>query len=105
MATFGSLLARHLAVAGLSQRAFAVATRTPLSTVNAVIGGQRKPPKRRLAAWASALGLEGAEWDAFIVNGFLCHAPPEVLAAHLRLQMAEPGARRAAEDPLPYRLD
>ena len=104
MPPFGPLLTGYLTAAGLSQRAFAKAARTPLSTINAVIAGRRKPPKRRLATWARILGLRSRAFDEFLVAGFLCHAPPEVSAALERLRAPADGEhRRAAEDGADYR--
>lgn len=97
MPVFGTILARELARAELSQRAFAAATRTPLSTINAVIAGTRKPPKKRLAGWATTLRLTGGERDLFLVSGFLAHAPAEIAAAVDRLIGGSRPVRRAAE--------
>ena len=97
MRGFGQVLARRLAEAELSQRSFATATRTPLSTVNAVIAGTRKPPKRRLGTWATHLRLTGQERDLFLVAGFLCHAPPDVRTVIERLLLDPTVSRRVAE--------
>lgn len=85
MLPFGDVLARHLADADLSQREFAKRTKTPLSTINAVVKGGRKPPKRRLSVWANTLGLTGKQHDVFVVAGFLTHAPASLVTACERL--------------------
>lgn len=102
MPVFGTILARELVRAELSQRAFAAATRTPLSTINAVISGTRKPPKKRLAGWATALRLTGGDRDRFLVSGFLAHAPAEIVSAVERLTGGSLSGRKAAEPVKTY---
>ena len=105
MQPFGRYLAEQLAATGWSQRAFAQATKTPVSTIQAVIAGQRKPPKRRLAQWASVLKIDLADRDLFLLSGFLAHAPQEVRDAIERLLDAPTAARRVADTTARYRPD
>lgn len=105
MQPFGRHLAEQLATAGWSQRAFAQATGTPVSTIQAVIADQRKPPKKRLAQWARALQLEHSDRDFFLLSGFMAHAPLEISQAIERLLEAPTTARRVADATAHYRPD
>ena len=104
MQPFGRYLAEQLAAAGWSQRAFAQATKTPVSTIQAVIAGQRKPPKKRLALWAEVLQLGQPDLDLFLLAGFLCHAPDEIRDALDRLLTEPRAARRVASLLENYRV-
>lgn len=105
MQPFGELLAEALRRTALSQRAFAARTGTPLSTVNEVIAGRRKPPRRRIAAWAEALDLDAERRQAWERAALLAHADPALAAwiADLEAELMRCGARpRAAERPPSY---
>lgn len=111
MRRFGELLAEALGQAAISQRAFAARSGTPISTVNEVIAGRRKPPRHRIGAWADLLHLEGERRRTWERAALLAHAEPALAAlvdeqaveiARLNALLAQ---RQAAEPAVPYRPD
>lgn len=62
-----------------------------VSQISAVLRGDNNLPKKHIATWAKALGLEGKERDEFEREALLAHAPAEIqsLVVELRDSLAE----------------
>ncbi|HAT11448.1 MAG TPA: hypothetical protein DCS97_12840 [Planctomycetes bacterium] len=78
MRPFGELLAETLADRQMTQKSFAQRTKTPISNVNEVISGVRKPPLRRLAKWLEVLEVPAREREAWRQAAAVAHAKPEI---------------------------
>jgi transcriptional regulator with XRE-family HTH domain len=76
--SFGHMLADLLHERGWSQAEYARKTGANQSFVSQVVRGVRKPPLRRLDAWATELGLAGTQLRQFIELGHLGHTSPVV---------------------------
>ena len=93
---FGTLLAKAIKDAGLSANQFAGLVAFDQPSLVKTIKGTRKPPAELIEPWADALGLRGADRQAFVEAGHLTHASEQVraLVDRLRAELADRPARR-----------
>jgi transcriptional regulator with XRE-family HTH domain len=78
MRPFGELLAEALANRQMTQKAFAQRTKTPISNLNEVVTGVRKPPLRRLPKWLEVLEVPAREREMWRQAAAVAHAKPEI---------------------------
>lgn len=62
-----------------------------VSQISAVLRGDNNLPKKHIASWARALGLEGKDREEFEREALLAHAPAEIqsLVVDLRASLTE----------------
>lgn len=78
MKPFGPLLADYLTQRGWSIRAFARQVDHNPTFISQIIRGQRRPPLKRVDAWADQLDLSSQDRESFLDAAALAHAPARV---------------------------
>jgi transcriptional regulator with XRE-family HTH domain len=70
----------------MSQRELAERVGRKETYISMILLGQRKPAKRDIQRWASALGLNDVERAEFMELGGLIHCPEWIAREYLRMK-------------------
>jgi UTP--glucose-1-phosphate uridylyltransferase len=92
---FGQLIRQSREAAGISQRALAQKVGLDVSYINRLESGERRPRRATLLKLASALGIKGAELDAWFMASDLAPMP---LLAGLSAQMTQAPKKPGKKD-------